>query len=94
MYYCNKCSVTRTFFENLVKALENGLSDVNSHAPANRTSSLKSPGKREREKPKTSRSSDSESVDEGGYWICEGCSNNNLQSSTYCVYCQDSEPEA
>ncbi|KAF7833742.1 putative E3 ubiquitin-protein ligase ARI8 [Senna tora] len=28
-------SVTKTFFENLVKALENGLSDVNAHAASN-----------------------------------------------------------
>lgn len=42
---CNKCSVTRTFFENLVKALENGLSDVNSHAAATRTASPKTLGR-------------------------------------------------
>ncbi|KAL4325760.1 hypothetical protein GQ457_11G005850 [Hibiscus cannabinus] len=37
-------SVTRTFFENLVQALENGLSDVNSHGACSRMGSSKSLG--------------------------------------------------
>ncbi|XP_028787712.1 probable E3 ubiquitin-protein ligase ARI8 [Neltuma alba] len=54
-------SVTRTFFENLVKALENGLSDVNSHVPTSRSASSKSlgrsySGKKGRDEPITPRS--------------------------------------
>ncbi|KAB5538627.1 hypothetical protein DKX38_016160 [Salix brachista] len=37
-------SVTRNYFENLVRALENGLSDVDSHGTCSRTSSSKSLG--------------------------------------------------
>ncbi|KAF8391836.1 hypothetical protein HHK36_022174 [Tetracentron sinense] len=37
-------SVTRNYFENLVRALENGLSDVDSHGACSRTASSKSLG--------------------------------------------------
>uniref|UniRef100_A0A2N9EHD5 RING-type domain-containing protein n=1 Tax=Fagus sylvatica TaxID=28930 RepID=A0A2N9EHD5_FAGSY len=63
--YFNGNSVTRNYFENLVRALENGLSDVDSHGACSRTVSSKSlgggssKGRGGRAKGTTSRSSSS-----------------------------------
>ncbi|KDP26913.1 hypothetical protein JCGZ_18071 [Jatropha curcas] len=88
-------SVTRNYFENLVRALENGLSDVDSHGACSRTASSKSlgggssRGKGGRGKGSTSRSSGpSRNIDDSGHWSCEHCTFANIRSATICAMCQ------
>ncbi|KAJ6982840.1 hypothetical protein NC653_025833 [Populus alba x Populus x berolinensis] len=88
-------SVTRNYFENLVRALENGLSDVNSHGTCSRTASSKSLGggssraRAGRGKGSTSRSSGpSRNIDDPGHWSCEHCTFANIKPATICAMCQ------
>ena len=71
-------SVTKNYFENLVRALENGLPDVNSHGAYGRAASSKNKGS-------TSRASSSDS---GGQWACERCTLVNPKSVTICQICE------
>ncbi|XP_010470422.1 PREDICTED: probable E3 ubiquitin-protein ligase ARI8 isoform X1 [Camelina sativa] len=75
-------SVTKNYFENLVRALENGLSDVSSHIAYDRTSSLKSLGGKT--KGSTSKASSSDST----LWSCEYCTYVNPRSTTVCQMCE------
>ncbi|XP_073267036.1 probable E3 ubiquitin-protein ligase ARI8 isoform X2 [Populus alba] len=88
-------SVTRNYFENLVRALENGLSDVDSHGACSRMASSKSLGggssraRAGRGKGSTSRSSGpSRNIDEPGHWSCEYCTFANIKPATICAMCQ------
>ncbi|CAI0401922.1 unnamed protein product [Linum tenue] len=93
-------SVTRNYFENLVRALENGLSDVDVHGGTSRTGSSKSilgggssssRGRGGRGKGSTSRSSGGLSrggIDDSGHWSCELCTFANIKSATICAMCQ------
>uniref|UniRef100_A0A164SWQ2 RanBP2-type domain-containing protein n=1 Tax=Daucus carota subsp. sativus TaxID=79200 RepID=A0A164SWQ2_DAUCS len=87
-------SVTRNYFENLVRALENGLSDVNSHPACSRASSSKSlgggssKGKNNRGKGSASKSSSSRNLDDSGHWSCEYCTFANVKAATVCQMCQ------
>ncbi|KAJ9169235.1 hypothetical protein P3X46_017447 [Hevea brasiliensis] len=88
-------SVTRNYFENLVRALENGLSDVDSHGASSRTTSSRSLGggssrvRSGRGKGSTSRSSGpSRNIDDSGHWSCEHCTYANIRSATVCAICQ------
>ncbi|KAI5574680.1 hypothetical protein POPTR_010G180600v4 [Populus trichocarpa] len=88
-------SVTRNYFENLVRALENGLSDVDSHGTCSRTASSKSLGggssraRAGRGKGSTSRSSGpSRNIDDPGHWSCEHCTFANIKPATICAMCQ------
>ncbi|XP_058005515.1 probable E3 ubiquitin-protein ligase ARI8 [Hevea brasiliensis] len=88
-------SVTRNYFENLVRALENGLSDVDSHGACSRTTNSKSlgggssRGRSGRGKGSTSRSSGpSRNIDDSGHWSCEHCTYANIRSATICAICQ------
>ncbi|WCJ38898.1 RING/U-box superfamily protein [Euphorbia peplus] len=88
-------SVTRNYFENLVRALENGLSDVDSHGACSRTGSSKSlgggssRGRGGRGKGSTSRSGGpSRNIDDSGHWSCEHCTYANVKSATICAMCQ------
>uniref|UniRef100_A0A6N2NBS2 RBR-type E3 ubiquitin transferase n=1 Tax=Salix viminalis TaxID=40686 RepID=A0A6N2NBS2_SALVM len=88
-------SVTRNYFENLVRALENGLSDVDSHGTCSRTSSSKSLGggssraRAGRGKGSTSRSSGlGRNIDDPGHWSCEHCTFANIKPATICAMCQ------
>ncbi|KAJ8557516.1 hypothetical protein K7X08_003141 [Anisodus acutangulus] len=87
-------SVTRNYFENLVRALENGLSDVDAHGAYSRAASSKSlgggsiKGKGGRGKGTTSRSSSSRNIDDSGHWSCEYCTYANVRSATACQMCQ------
>ncbi|GMY13847.1 probable E3 ubiquitin-protein ligase ARI8, partial [Fagus crenata] len=82
-------SVTRNYFENLVRALENGLSDVDSHGACSRTVSSKSlgggssKGRGGRAKGTTSRSSSS------SHWSCDHCTYVNVKSVIICHMCQE-----
>ncbi|GAA0140292.1 ubiquitin-protein ligase [Lithospermum erythrorhizon] len=87
-------SVTKNYFENLVRALENGLSDVDSHGACSRGSSSKSLGgggsksRGNRTKATTSKSGSSRNVDDKVYWSCEYCTFANLISVNACQMCQ------
>ncbi|KAL3581729.1 hypothetical protein D5086_016061 [Populus alba] len=87
--------LTRNYFENLVRALENGLSDVDSHGACSRMASSKSLGggssraRAGRGKGSTSRSSGpSRNIDEPGHWSCEYCTFANIKPATICAMCQ------
>ncbi|RWR71966.1 putative E3 ubiquitin-protein ligase ARI8 isoform X1 [Cinnamomum micranthum f. kanehirae] len=83
-------SVTRNYFENLVRALENGLSDVNAPGACSRTTSSKSLGSKGRSgrgKAGCSRSGPSRTLDDSSHWSCEHCTYANLKSATECEVC-------
>ncbi|TYK23880.1 putative E3 ubiquitin-protein ligase ARI8 isoform X1 [Cucumis melo var. makuwa] len=86
-------SVTRNYFENLVRALENGLSDVDSHGTCSKTASSKSTGgcRSKGGKGKMSAfrgSGSSRNIDDTDHWSCEHCTFANLKSATFCQMCQ------
>lgn len=87
-------SVTRNYFENLVRALENGLSDVDSHGACSRAASSKSLGsgsikvKGIRGKGIGSRSSNSRNIDDSGHWSCDYCTFANVKAATVCQMCR------
>ncbi|XP_062002261.1 probable E3 ubiquitin-protein ligase ARI8 [Rosa rugosa] len=88
-------SVTRNYFENLVRALENGLSDVDSIGASSKTANSKSlggassKGRGGRGKATTSRSSSSNrNIDDLVHWSCEHCTFANVRSATVCQMCQ------
>ncbi|KAJ9546096.1 hypothetical protein OSB04_025803 [Centaurea solstitialis] len=87
-------SVTRNYFENLVRALENGLSDVDAHGGTSRTGGSRSlgagssKGRTSRSKGTASRSSGSRNIDDSGHWSCEYCTFANAKSATVCQMCQ------
>ncbi|KAL5769551.1 hypothetical protein ACOSP7_013705 [Xanthoceras sorbifolium] len=86
-------SVTRNYFENLVRALENGLSDVDTLVPCNRSGSSKSLGggssRGRRSKGSTSRSSGpNKAIDDPGHWSCDQCTYANANSAATCAMCQ------
>ncbi|GMY13859.1 putative E3 ubiquitin-protein ligase ARI8 [Fagus crenata] len=85
--YFNGNSVTRNYFENLVRALENGLSDVDSHGACSRTISSKSlgggssKGRGGRAKGTTSRpSSSSRNIADSSHWSCDHCTLKHLDA--------------
>lgn len=89
-------SVTRTYFENLVRALENNLADVDipSKGVAKSSSSSKasgsSKGRAGRAKVGSSRGGgSSRGAEEATHWSCEHCTyaNTTATSSTVCVIC-------
>ncbi|KAK8514594.1 hypothetical protein V6N13_103244 [Hibiscus sabdariffa] len=88
-------SVTRNYFENLVRALENGLSDVDSRGACSRMGSSKSMGggssrgRTGKGKGSTSRpSGSSRNIDDSAHWSCEYCTFANAKSATVCLMCQ------
>ncbi|XP_077227066.1 putative E3 ubiquitin-protein ligase ARI8 [Tasmannia lanceolata] len=82
-------SVTRNYFENLVRALEYGLSDVESHGACSRTGSSKNLGGKGRGgRGKTSlKSGPSRNSDSSSHWSCEHCTYANTKSATTCEVC-------
>ncbi|XP_011073921.1 probable E3 ubiquitin-protein ligase ARI8 [Sesamum indicum] len=84
-------SVTRNYFENLVRALENGLSDVDSQAACNKTSSKnvagssKAKGGRGKGSSKTGTSV--RNMDDSGNWACDQCTYVNVRSVSTCHMC-------
>jgi ariadne-1 len=85
-------SVTRNYFENLVRALENGLSDVDSHGACSRTANSKSLGgtssKGKAGKSKATTSKSNRNIDDTGHWSCEHCTFANVRSAPVCQMCQ------
>ncbi|KAG6475049.1 probable E3 ubiquitin-protein ligase ARI8 [Zingiber officinale] len=91
-------SVTRNYFENLVRALEAGLKDVgssNSEATCSKTSSSKSLGtKGKGGKSKATGNNSrlaggpSHSLDESNLWFCHHCTYANPKSAKACQMCE------
>ncbi|KAL6976260.1 RBR-type E3 ubiquitin transferase [Sarracenia purpurea var. burkii] len=85
-------SVTRNYFENLVRALENGLSDVDSLGGCSKTASSKSlgvvgKGKGGRGKGASRTGGPSRNLDDSGSWTCDQCTYLNARSATTCELC-------
>ncbi|GKV29063.1 hypothetical protein SLEP1_g38035 [Rubroshorea leprosula] len=86
-------SVTRNYFENLVRALENGLSDVDSHGSSgsgssNNTGSGSGKERGGKGEGSTSRSCASRNINDADYWSCEHCTFANVNSATTCQMCE------
>lgn len=82
-------SVTRNYFENLVKALENGLSDVDSQGGCSKTSSSRSAskGKGGRKAAGSRTGGPGKDMDDSGGWSCDQCTYMNTKSSSSCEIC-------
>lgn len=86
-------SVTRNYFENLVRALENGLSDVDSQGASSKTTSSKnvagsSKGKGGGRGKGSSRvGGSSKTTDDSGGWACDQCTYINSKSALACQMC-------
>lgn len=84
--------MTRNYFENLVGALENGLSDVDSQSICNKTSSKtvagtsKSKGGKGKGSSKTGTSLRN-AADDSGNWACDQCTYVNARSANTCQMC-------
>ncbi|CAI8584144.1 unnamed protein product [Vicia faba] len=85
-------SVTRNYFENLVRALENGLCDVDSNGAASskatgsKNAAGSSKGRGGRGKG-TVRASMSSRITDDNHWSCEQCTYANVRSATACQMC-------
>ncbi|KAA8531387.1 hypothetical protein F0562_006117 [Nyssa sinensis] len=85
-------SVTRNYFENLVRALENGLSDVDSQGACSKTASSKSvggggKGKGGRGKGASRSAGPNRNSDDSGSWSCDQCTYLNARPATTCQMC-------
>ncbi|KAL1561358.1 putative E3 ubiquitin-protein ligase ari8 [Salvia divinorum] len=84
-------SVTRNYFENLVRALENGLSDVDSQAVCNKMSSKTAAGtsksKSGRGKGSSKTGTAVRNADDSGSWACDKCTYMNARSAAACHVC-------
>ncbi|KAI3927436.1 hypothetical protein MKW92_044426 [Papaver armeniacum] len=90
-------SVTRNYFENLVRALENGLSDVDSQGACSKTTSSKNLGgvtkRGGRGKGTTSRTTStgpSRPQEDSPSWHCEHCTYANARTNVTCQMCNRS----
>ncbi|XP_057534801.1 probable E3 ubiquitin-protein ligase ARI8 isoform X3 [Amaranthus tricolor] len=86
--------VTHSYFENLVGALENGLSDVNSQEASSTSLSTKNggaKGKGGKAKGSTSRSNRSglHNLDDFNRWHCDRCTFANPDSAASCQMCSN-----
>uniref|UniRef100_A0A0E0DFL2 RBR-type E3 ubiquitin transferase n=1 Tax=Oryza meridionalis TaxID=40149 RepID=A0A0E0DFL2_9ORYZ len=91
-------SVTRNYFENLVRALETGLNDVGpstSHGTCSKSATSKSlGGKSKSGKSRASSTSSktggsSRGVDESNIWTCDQCTYANPRSARNCQACNN-----
>ncbi|KAL7618110.1 hypothetical protein Lser_V15G02659 [Lactuca serriola] len=87
-------TVTRNYFENLVRALENGLSDVDSHGASSKTSTSKhaagtSKSKSGKGKGPTKGGGSTRTDDLTG-WSCDQCTYMNPKNATSCQICHTS----
>ncbi|KAF0891773.1 hypothetical protein E2562_010961 [Oryza meyeriana var. granulata] len=91
-------SVTRNYFENLVRALETGLNDVGpstSHGTCSKSTTSKSlGGKSKSGKSRASSTSSktggsSRGVDESSIWTCDHCTYANPRSARNCQACNN-----
>ena len=84
------CSVTRNYFENLVRALEAGLEDVRAAGQAGATSSTATSSKKGGTKSKKKQHSKPSSDHTDDSWPCERCTYLNLPSVDACSVCEKS----
>jgi len=89
-------SVTRNYFENLVRALETGLNDVGpstSHGTCSRSATSKSLGGKSKSGKNRASSTSSKSggsnrgLDDSNIWICDQCTFANPKSARACQAC-------
>lgn len=84
--------MTKNYFENLVQALEKGLSDVDTCGRAGSSQNVGGSSSKGRGSGKgkgtTSRSTTSRNIDDSGRWSCEFCTYANVRASTVCEMCQ------
>ncbi|PWZ38753.1 putative E3 ubiquitin-protein ligase ARI8 [Zea mays] len=89
-------SVTRNYFENLVRALETGLNDVGpstSHGTCSKSATSKSLGGKSKSGKNRASSSSSKSggstrgVDDSNIWTCDQCTYANPKSARACQAC-------
>lgn len=87
-------SVTKNYFENLVRALENGLSDVDCHGACNRATCSKNGGGSTSSKPRSgkgkvsARAGSVSRTNDLSHWSCDRCTFANVKSLTTCHICQ------
>lgn len=92
------CSVTKNYFENLMRALENGLSDVDAYDGSSRSACSKNlgggskgarggRGRAASSKQGGSSSSVRVALDTSNYWSCEHCTYANAKNATACEMC-------
>ncbi|VFQ72440.1 unnamed protein product [Cuscuta campestris] len=81
-------TVTRNYFENLVRALENGLSDVDAQGEGcSKTGSKNAAGNKAKGGGRGKRGS-SKTTDDSGGWACDQCTYMNPKSAaTACQMC-------
>ena len=87
--------MTRNYFENLVRALENGLADVDSNGAAsskatsskNTAGSSKGRGGRGKGTLSFKNSISCRMSDDNIHWSCEHCTYANVKSATICQMC-------
>ncbi|KAI7741644.1 hypothetical protein M8C21_017653, partial [Ambrosia artemisiifolia] len=86
-------SVTRNYFENLVRALENGLSDVDAHGASSKTSSSKNAAGTSKTKGTKGKGSSkvgtTSRTDDSTGWSCDQCTYMNPRSATSCQMCEN-----
>ncbi|CAD6263231.1 unnamed protein product [Miscanthus lutarioriparius] len=89
-------SVTRNYFENLVRALETGLNDVGpstSHGTCSKSATSKSLGGKSKSGKNRASSTSSKSggssrgVDDSNIWTCDQCTYANPKSARACQAC-------
>ncbi|KAF7132236.1 hypothetical protein RHSIM_Rhsim09G0029400 [Rhododendron simsii] len=83
--------VTRNYFENLVRALENGLSDVDSQGAGSEIATAESgaaeKGKSGRGKAWSQAGRPSRNCDDHGFWACDHCTYFNTTPLPTCEMC-------
>lgn len=91
-------SVTRNYFENLVRALETGLNDVGpstSHGTCSKSATSKSLGSKSKSSKSRASSTSSKTggssrgVDESNIWTCDQCTYANPRSARNCQACNN-----
>ncbi|KAK1426350.1 hypothetical protein QVD17_15021 [Tagetes erecta] len=83
-------SVTRNYFENLVRALENGLADVDAHGASSKTSSSKNAAGTSKAKGTKGKGSIRGRTDDSTGWSCDQCTYMNSKNATSCQMCHNS----
>ncbi|XP_076886986.1 putative E3 ubiquitin-protein ligase ARI8 isoform X2 [Bidens hawaiensis] len=83
-------SVTRNYFENLVRALENGLADVDTHGTSSKTSSSKNGAGTSKTKGSKGKGSTRSWTDDSSGWSCDQCTYMNPKAATSCQICNKS----
>ncbi|XP_020088541.1 probable E3 ubiquitin-protein ligase ARI7 isoform X1 [Ananas comosus] len=80
-------AVTRTYFENLVQALENGLEDVSSASQVAGSSTSKSQSTKGKAGKNKAAKLAVPQISPDDYWACDRCTFNNHPSAKRCEMC-------